>query len=159
MTGQLPRILFALEQHTTLTRGIWRFTSRNSSIETYYRESVPDSVVLCSIRGFSILSVLKRFLSSSFAACRRPCSGRVQRFRRAHKHVIFVCLMFILRVKTQSARDPQWRNSREKNHREHPIKKLACQSTEGLSATQNGWVVAESFSALATMSPDWLRLA
>ena len=69
MSGTLPWISFVLAPHTTLvsTWGIWRFTSRNSSIETYFR----GSMVRFLIREFSILSILKtvkRFFSSSSAA-------------------------------------------------------------------------------------------
>ena len=54
--------------------------------------------------------------------------------------------MVVLRFTTLSARDSQWRNLRKKNYRERSNIKSACQSTDGLSATQNGRGAAERTS-------------
>ena len=62
-------------------------------------------------------------------------------------------LMFMLRVKTLSARDRHWRNSREKIVESTAIQKHACHSTDGLSATENGRGAAEGFGTQWKSNP------
>ena len=54
--------------------------------------------------------------------------------------------MFMFKVKTLSAQNCHWWNPRKKRAAEEQYKKRTRQCTDGLSATQNGQVAAESFS-------------
>ena len=71
----------------TLPRGIWRFTTRKSSIETRISGAFLDKEFLDPVDPEKVL----KLVIAKLAVRRRPCSGRVtrvQRSQREHKHVV-----------------------------------------------------------------------